>query len=200
MRLPFVALAMLVAGCNAAPVPLDSDSAPSDDAVASATSQGPIMLDGDGVLAIGNCQDTPLGSACVLNIGDPTTPGAANIVHFPVTGASGYVVKAAGTATWTPTAPVLDQIALRISILDGCPDRCSTQAVLVEVSGTSPLPIELTGFEIPDGAWLGFSVTRAELLDSGQRVSLLQPFHIEGTVELAAPETVPAVAQSESGS
>lgn len=187
MRALFVALAMLVAGCNAAPV-APTDQTPVDGAPSGPEAPRALTVMDDGVLAFGNCQDSPVGQACVLNIGDPTQPGAANIVHFPVEGASGAVRKATATATWDALTPVIDQIALRITLLQTCPDSCTTQSVLLETSGTSPLSIELADFEIPDGAWLGFSVTRAEFMDSGQRVSLLQPFHIEGIVDLADAE------------
>jgi hypothetical protein len=193
MRALPLALALLVAGCSGSGGATDPAAGPGT--LPPPAAPAPLPVAGDGKLAFGLCGDTVVaGPACVFNVGDPTDPfgtKAGNILHFPAANATGLVAKATATATWQPVVPVLDQVALRVSILAGCPGHCSTGTVVKEVTGTSPLSVEVADVEVPDGMTLGFSVTRAEVMGTGQRASVLQPFHVEGTVEMApaaAPE------------
>jgi hypothetical protein len=178
--LVMLALVPLLAGCSSTvPEPVAADIAPVD------APAEPILVSADGTLALGNCIDAP-APACVFNVGDPTSPKqAGNIVHVPIEGAKGTLSGAAATLTWTASSPFTEELVLRASLLKGCPDQCQTDEVLAEVQGASPLTLTLPATTVPDGLTLGFTVVRGELLDSGNRVSLLQDFHAEAVAQPA---------------
>lgn len=166
---------LLLAGCSS-PAPVVTDAVPPAPAPASTAT----VVQHDGTLAIGNCSETPGGTACVFNIGNPADPRAANIDHVPFEDVAGFVLSTAATLTWQSTSPLTDSLELRLSLLSCGDDGCATEEVLATATGPSPLTLQLEDILVPAGLTLGTSVTRAEAAP-GHRVSTLQDFHVDAT-------------------
>jgi hypothetical protein len=174
---PILLIAAFVAGCNDAPPREELSNDEQSVAVRTMNEKE------SGTLAIGNCDAQT--NACGLNIGDPRQPGrAGNIVHIHLDKASGEVLEATATLTWTPSSPTTERLVLRASALRNCNDGCATDKILLQVEGTSPLTIAIEDVVIPDDLVLGFTAVRSEFMGSGQRVSLLQDFTLEAQAKV----------------
>src|SRR5688572_27295147 len=138
---PTATLMILLSGCTAGSTP----SAEPDDLPTTSTPEALLTsFMGDGTLALGNCWDGPLGTSCVFNIGNPVANNqAGNIIHVPIAEAKGTIDGASATLTWDPSSPLTETLELRFSVLEGCPDSCSTHHVVETATGGSPLTLEI---------------------------------------------------------
>lgn len=153
---------------------------------ASAAPSRAIPFAADGHLALGVCYDSPAGTACFANVGDPTKGGSATRIGLPIEGSQGTVRSGHADITWQASTPLTNTLTVRLVTMTGCPEACHTESVWGETTSTSPLGIDVpAGREVPGGQSLAVVVARS---DAGQGVSGsgFQDVHIEGQLLMTA--------------